>query len=406
MARIASGIFSLEIRPWVQAAADTAIGFSTASGTTGAYSVIWTEIIYAVNDVPLVYLHYPFQDEDIPITSAFHPVLQGQANEYCWYFPELSLTLRRRDGEKSTFDISLSLDIGVPCDDIVGTSGVTFWINGVEAETVRAFAHELETQLEDVYQGRHPHPSLVPPMYRSFSFSRQINAQAYDAITESEREAEEEPPVRREQVSSNLDKLVESEFALWTATLPQGAHILDVGCGDGLPMLAHFAAQGYQVTGIDISPIRLKHARVNVPGAILRNMSPCELDESNVFDGVYSVVSLLHLDPIELRVALWRIHAALKPGGHLLVISVIENRHQRYAPLDWFQGQRVWQWYYDPKDFYRALEEYGLYEIISHQEQLLFDPEEPEAEERVIPLFPWLYKKRSPIIYSLLARKI
>ena len=49
--------------------------------------------------------------------------------------------------------------------------------------------------------------------------------------------------------------------------LPSGARVLDVGCGTGIPTARQLVAAGWEVTGIDISPVMLDLARRNVPEA-------------------------------------------------------------------------------------------------------------------------------------------
>lgn len=66
----------------------------------------------------------------------------------------------------------------------------------------------------------------------------------------------------------------------------EAAAILDVGGGSGLPLAAHMAGRGAQVTGVDSSPELLTAFARNVPGgtAILCDMRKLELDRQ--FAGV------------------------------------------------------------------------------------------------------------------------
>src|SRR3954467_1231439 len=48
--------------------------------------------------------------------------------------------------------------------------------------------------------------------------------------------------------------------------LPDGAPVLDLGCGAGIPV-AQLLAERFQVTGVDISARQIELARQNVPGA-------------------------------------------------------------------------------------------------------------------------------------------
>ena len=64
------------------------------------------------------------------------------------------------------------------------------------------------------------------------------------------------------------DDAGEDKYAPWlaelTARLPAGASVLDLGCGNGVPVARSLAAAGYQITGVDISDVQAD--RVRRPG--------------------------------------------------------------------------------------------------------------------------------------------
>ena len=43
-------------------------------------------------------------------------------------------------------------------------------------------------------------------------------------------------------------------IARFLSFLPQGATVLDLGCGGGSPVAIHMVANGFRVTGVDSSP--------------------------------------------------------------------------------------------------------------------------------------------------------
>jgi trans-aconitate methyltransferase len=47
--------------------------------------------------------------------------------------------------------------------------------------------------------------------------------------------------------------------------LPQGATVLDLGCGGGSPVARHMVARGFRVTGIDSSPTLVSLCRARMP---------------------------------------------------------------------------------------------------------------------------------------------
>lgn len=97
---------------------------------------------------------------------------------------------------------------------------------------------------------------------------------------------------------------------------PENTHILDLCCGTG-QLAETLGEQGYHITGIDGSDKMLAYARKRAPNAtfILADARDFQLEPK--FDVVFSLFdSLNHLMSIDdLGLALFNVHAALKPGG-------------------------------------------------------------------------------------------
>ena len=89
--------------------------------------------------------------------------------------------------------------------------------------------------------------------------------------------------------------------------IPEGADVLELGCGAGLPMTARLA-DGRRLTGVDISPEQVERARRNVPNAtfIAADMTALDL-ESGSFDAVVAFYALTHVPREELPGLLGRI---------------------------------------------------------------------------------------------------
>src|SRR3954464_2283296 len=52
----------------------------------------------------------------------------------------------------------------------------------------------------------------------------------------------------------------------FTALLPQGASILDLGCGSGEPIARSLIQSGFEVAGVDASPTLISLCRDRFPG--------------------------------------------------------------------------------------------------------------------------------------------
>lgn len=95
--------------------------------------------------------------------------------------------------------------------------------------------------------------------------------------------------------------------------LPQRAVILDFGCGSGRDAL-EFLKQGYRVDAVDGSE-RMCQAAAELTGLPVRQMFFQELDETEMYDGIWACSSILHLPRTELKGVLLKLYAALKKNG-------------------------------------------------------------------------------------------
>ena len=102
------------------------------------------------------------------------------------------------------------------------------------------------------------------------------------------------------------------------ARLPDGAEVLDLGCGAGRPNAA-LLAQRFAVTGVDVSERQLELAREAVPGATFLRADIAEVElPAAAFDAVVALYTVAHLPrerhyPLYARIAEW-----LRPGGLFL----------------------------------------------------------------------------------------
>jgi trans-aconitate methyltransferase len=103
--------------------------------------------------------------------------------------------------------------------------------------------------------------------------------------------------------------------ARWLDPQP-GEEVLDLGCGSG-ELSAQIASHGAMVTGIDASESMVAAARAGWPGAHFEVQDARELPYREHFGAVFSNAALHWMGPLEPVFA--GIHAALKPGGRLVL---------------------------------------------------------------------------------------
>jgi SAM-dependent methyltransferase len=108
----------------------------------------------------------------------------------------------------------------------------------------------------------------------------------------------------------------------------RGKRVLDVGCGTGR-IARSLADQGAQVVGIDFAPrvIEIARKQSTAGNPCYRVQSLFDLDEEDAYDLVVSwgSVAIACKSHDELRIALGRLHGALRQGGELLLLEPIHG---------------------------------------------------------------------------------
>ena len=152
----------------------------------------------------------------------------------------------------------------------------------------------------------------------------------YDCCTASYDEARKEETVRA--LTMLMDRL------------DDGAVVLDVGCGAGVPVVRELTHR-FIVTGIDISGRMIDRARVNVPvGTFIHgDIMSVDFPRSN-FDAVVAFYSVFHLPREEHEELFRRLHRWLKPGGHLMATVSVWNE-PGYTEDDFLGVEMYWSNY-------------------------------------------------------------
>jgi SAM-dependent methyltransferase len=104
-----------------------------------------------------------------------------------------------------------------------------------------------------------------------------------------------------------------SEFA---PHVPAGASILDLGCGCGVPVTRWLVEGGFDVTGIDLSPVQIERARHLIPRAtfLCADIAEIELPAASQ-DAIVSFFAIIHLPVAQQQALFAAIHSWLRPGG-------------------------------------------------------------------------------------------
>lgn len=110
------------------------------------------------------------------------------------------------------------------------------------------------------------------------------------------------------------DLVVATALERFTARLPQGALVADVGCGPGRDLTA-LARRGFRVVGIDLSPAMLREARARSDAPlVLADMRSLPF-RTGSFDAAWVCASLLHVPKVHAPSTVRGVHGLLRPGG-------------------------------------------------------------------------------------------
>ncbi|MEO7315167.1 MAG: methyltransferase domain-containing protein [Ginsengibacter sp.] len=137
---------------------------------------------------------------------------------------------------------------------------------------------------------------------------------------------------------------LESRRALsWCKNIPDNAHILDVGCGDGfhLKLLKEYGKKEWQLEGVDFDERAVTMARKSGLTVHQGKVQTANLPKES-YDLAFMIQTIEHLDnPPEV---LTHINTLLKPGGKLVIVT--DNTGS--IDFAWFKN-RYWGGYHFPR---------------------------------------------------------
>jgi ubiquinone/menaquinone biosynthesis C-methylase UbiE len=131
--------------------------------------------------------------------------------------------------------------------------------------------------------------------------------------------------------------------------LPDGARVLDAGCGAGVPV-TRLLAKRCAVTGVDISEKQVELARELVPGAtfVVGDIAALAFADAS-FDAVVSYYAIIHVPRNQHATVLRGFARVLRPGG-LLLLSTGAGESAGDVEDDWLGAGAPMYWSHYGRD--------------------------------------------------------
>jgi SAM-dependent methyltransferase len=183
--------------------------------------------------------------------------------------------------------------------------------------------------------------------------------------------------------SSEIDGPKQRYLEDFVRRLPEGAPVLELGCGAGSTLAR--LAERFDVTGTDLSREQLRRAEERVPGARLLHGDATSLEFPPAsFAAVCSFYVLGHV-PRERHATLYRLVAEwLRPGG--LFLLNMGTSDDAGTVEEWVGGEPMYFSSWPPETNRRLLAEAGF--------ELLLDALEVTREPEGDVTFHWVLARR------------
>jgi len=143
--------------------------------------------------------------------------------------------------------------------------------------------------------------------------------------------------------------------------------VLDLGCGDGVPVCRFFVEQGHDVTGVDFSAAMIALARERVPQARFLQMNILDVDfAADSLDLVTSFYALFHLRKPDQVKVFNNMRRFLKTGGYayFTLAGKAYTGREEFEGAITFENYRLPYCHYSQAQYKEILKNLG-FEILS-----------------------------------------
>jgi len=159
--------------------------------------------------------------------------------------------------------------------------------------------------------------------------------------------------------SERLDQTGVPEAMALACALPPGARVLDIGCGNGIPITRALLSAGHRIVGLDSSREMLVRFRGNYPEVpAVRGIVQLAPFAERTFDAAVAWGVMFHLNQSDQMTAIASVSHVLKSGAPFLFTAGDVDGFE--AKEDTMNGVQFRYWSFTIDDYRRVLSERGF----------------------------------------------
>lgn len=165
------------------------------------------------------------------------------------------------------------------------------------------------------------------------------------------------------EFAEKLEKLPEREqIDEFTEMVGDSGVVLDLGSGSGRDA-GYLHNKGYDVVGVDNSEGLVSEANKRYPGIDFRVMDVLSLDLSDMrFDGIWSKLTILHVEREHILDLFLSLYNLLKPGG-VIMVETKAGRGEAMEPVSFNEHEKRLFIYYDLEELTTLLRKSGFVDV-------------------------------------------
>ena len=136
--------------------------------------------------------------------------------------------------------------------------------------------------------------------------------------------------------SERIDQAGVSEVTALATSIPRRSLVLDVGCGNGIPITRALLSGGHRVVGLDSSSAMVAQFRNNCPDAcVVRAIAQSCPFADSVFDAAVAWGVMFHLSPEDAIEAIASVSRVVKNGAQFLFTSGnVDGLHAKESKMN------------------------------------------------------------------------